>query len=116
MKRARAIAEALRALANAVEAPYDAPAVETDAPRYYTRKSAAAAGIEGRVFDRAAAELGVKPGREILVKRSDLHAWIEAHPIRTKPTATDDAAAVREAEYQDLLASLARPRRRKAAR
>lgn len=115
MKRARAIAEALRALANAVEAPDDAPAVETDAPRYYTRKSAAAAGIEGRVFDRAAAELGVKPGREILVKRSDLHAWIDAHPIRTtKPTA--DTTNAHEAEVREILASLARPRRRKAAR
>jgi len=55
------------------------------APRYY---SAATAPIEHRAWDRAVKEIpAFKPGRELLVRADDLHAWIErqGHKGREKP-------------------------------
>jgi hypothetical protein len=44
-------------------------------PRYYT---AGTAPIERRAWNRAVREIPVfKPGRELLVRSDDLHAWIE---------------------------------------
>jgi hypothetical protein len=82
-----AIAAALRALADAVGsmgAP--SPSSEaSDVPRYYTRSTAP---IEARAWDRAVRALpAFRPGREKMILRSDLHAWIESFVAAPKKVA-----------------------------
>jgi hypothetical protein len=60
-----------------------------DVPRYYTRSTAP---IEARAWDRAVrAVTTFKPGREKMILRSDLHAWIESFVVvSNKSTASDE--------------------------
>ncbi|HVW25058.1 MAG TPA: hypothetical protein VHC69_06780 [Polyangiaceae bacterium] len=61
------------------------------APMYYRRSSSP---IELRAWDRAVQEIPTfRVGRELLVRASDLHAWIERHHAKpVEVVANDDDA------------------------
>lgn len=88
---AKAVAGALRALADAIEAvPESTTPSPATAPTYYTRRTSP---LEARVWDRMVANLVregrvLKPGRRVMVRPADLDEWVERHSSRTP--ANDD--------------------------
>ena len=94
----RTQADLLEQLAEAAALSVSARPAEREDVRYYTRSTAP---IEARAWDRAVREIAVyRPGRELMVLASDLHAWIEAHPLArsSKPTADEAHGSVEEAD------------------
>lgn len=91
----KAIAGALRSLAIAFEEPEDAPAPRVeDAPAYYTRRKSP---LSARAWDRMVASREVetfRPGKEIMARVDDVHAWIEAHPDTRETPARSVEGAV----------------------
>jgi hypothetical protein len=110
----QAVASALRALADAIEqTETPAPDQSTDVPRYYTRSTAP---LEARAWDRAVRALPTfRPGREKMILRSDLHAWIESFvavpktSVATDELGEDDDAPI---SFSEFAASVRRRRQR----
>jgi len=108
------VAEILHQLGVALEARQAAPVPATPTTYYYARATAPPT-IRGRTWDAAVKDLALegkcfRPGREILIRCADLHAWIEAHPVQRvakKSGDTDDDPI----DFAEFKRTALRPRR-----
>jgi hypothetical protein len=92
------------------------PAPSADIPRYYTRSTAP---IEARAWDRAVRALPTfKPGREKMILRSDLHAWIETFVVVSEKSARIDGPGDDDApiDYSYFVAGARRQQQRGTAK
>lgn len=82
-------------------------------PRYYT---ATTAPIERRAWNRAVKEIpAFKPGRELLVRAEDLHAWIEKHSAHAPDAPPTADTAIDPLSYDSFAAGVRNRRRGRAA-
>jgi hypothetical protein len=75
-----------------------------DAEPYYTR-STAPEGARGRTWDAAVVDLTAegkcfRPGLKIMIRRDDLHAWIEKHGVKRDEPADDADDPIDFAEFK----------------
>lgn len=75
------------------------PVLLPNESRYFIRATAPD-GAQGRTWDKLVRDYTpqgkcFKPGREIMIRREDVFAWIEAHPVEreAKPSVDSEASA-----------------------
>ena len=103
------------ALADRLEVPQSTTTAEPWP--YVTRKQAIALGVEARVFDACARERGCsRPGRETMLRRTELFDFIEAHRIEPRSVTQPANDAVEEPGRDSFAAFRRNLLRRQGAR
>jgi len=83
---------------------------------HYYARGTAPQSVRGRTWDAAVKDLTpegkcFRPGREILIRCADLHAWIEAHPVQ-RAAQPADVANDDPIDFAEFKRTALRPRRR----